>query len=259
MFIDTHTHLYVEEFDADRDEMIQRALDSGVNKLYLPNIDQTSIEGMLALEEKYPGKCFSMMGLHPCSVKENYKEELNIVKGWLDKRPFCAVGEIGIDLYWDKTFIEEQKEAFRIQINWAKELKRPIVIHARNSMDEIMEIVEEENDENLRGIFHCFSGNGEHAKRVLELGGFYIGVGGVVTFKNSGKSLRAILEQVDVKHIVLETDAPYISPAPYRGKRNESSYIPIIAARLAELKGLTREEVGIITTNNAEKLFMPFV
>ncbi|MGK0389168.1 MAG: TatD DNase family protein [Maribacter sp.] len=259
MFIDTHAHLYSEEFEVDREEMIQRALDNGVKKLYLPNIDRTTIEGMLALEEKYEGKCFPMMGLHPCYVKENYKEELNIVREWLDKRSFCAIGEIGIDLYWDKTFIEEQKEAFRIQINWAKEFKRPIVIHARNSMDEIMEIVEEENDDNLTGIFHCFSGDENHAKRVLELGGFYLGVGGVVTFKNSGKTLRTVLEQVDMENIVLETDAPYLSPVPYRGKRNESSYIPLVAERLSALKGLTIDEVGTITTNNAEKLFMPFV
>jgi TatD DNase family protein len=259
MFIDTHAHLYAEEFEGDREEMIQRALDNGVKKLYLPNIDHTTIEGMLALEEKYEGKCFPMMGLHPCYVKENYKEELNIVREWLDKRSFCAIGEIGIDLHWDKTFIEEQKEAFRIQINWAKEFKRPIVIHARNSMDQIMEIVEEENDDNLTGIFHCFSGDENHAKRVLELGGFYLGVGGVVTFKNSGNTLRSVLEQVDMENIVLETDAPYLSPVPYRGKRNESSYIPLVAERLSALKGLTIDEVGTITTNNAEKLFMPFV
>ena len=259
MFIDTHAHLYAKEFEGDREEMIQRALDNGVKKLYLPNIDHSTIEGMLDLEKKYEGKCFPMMGLHPCSVKENYKEELNIVREWLDKRSFCAIGEIGIDLYWDKTFIEEQKEAFRIQINWAKEFKRPIVIHARNSMDEIMEIVEEENDDNLKGIFHCFSGDADHAKRVLALGGFYLGVGGVVTFKNSGKTLRAVLEQVDMENIVLETDAPYLSPAPYRGKRNESSYISLVAERLSALKGLTIDEVGTITTNNAEKLFLPFV
>lgn len=259
MFTDTHAHLYAKEFEGDRDEMIQRSIDAGVKKMYLPNIDHTSIEGMLDLEKRFEGHCFPMMGLHPCYVKENYKEELKTVKEWLDKRPFCAIGEIGIDLYWDKTFIEEQKEAFRLQINWAKELKKPIVIHARNSMDEIMEIVEEENDENLRGIFHCFSGDANHAKRVLELGGFYLGIGGAVTFKNSGKLLRSILEEVGMEHLVLETDAPYLTPAPFRGKRNESSYIPIIATRLAELKGLTIGEVATITTNNSEKVFLSFV
>lgn len=259
MFTDTHAHLYAKEFEGDRDEMIQRAIDAGIKKIYLPNIDQTSIEGMLDLETRFKGNCFAMMGLHPCYVKENYKEELKIVKDWLDKRPFCAIGEIGIDLYWDKTFIEEQKEAFRLQINWAKELKRPIVIHARNSMDEIMEIVEEENDENLRGIFHCFSGDAGHAKRVLELGGFYLGIGGAITFKNSGKLLRSILEEVSMDFLVLETDAPYLSPVPFRGKRNESCNISLVAARLAELKGLRIDEVATITTNNSEKVFLPFV
>lgn len=259
MFVDTHAHLYSNQFDGDQDEMINRALKGGVKKFYLPNIDKDTIEGMLDLENRYKGTIFPMMGLHPCSVKENYKEELNVAKEWLDKRPFCAIGEIGIDLYWDKTFFEEQVEAFRTQIKWAKELKIPIIIHARESMDEIMEVVEEENDENLRGIFHCFSGNVDHAQKVMELGGFLMGIGGVITFKNSGKVLREVLEHVGMEYLVLETDAPYLSPVPFRGKRNESSYISLVATKLAELKGLTIAEVGTITTNNSEKLFMPFV
>jgi len=259
MYIDTHAHLYAEQFDEDRDAMIQRALNKDVTKFYLPNIDSTSIKGMLELEENYPGVCIPMMGLHPCSVKENYEEELNLVKEWLDKRPFVAIGEIGIDLYWDKTFLEQQVEAFRTQIRWAKELRIPIIIHARDSMDEILEVVESENDENLKGIFHCFSGDVEHAKRVIALGGFLMGIGGAVTFKNSGKLLRSVLENVEMEYLVLETDAPYLCPAPYRGQRNESHHIPHIANHLAELKGLSLGDVASITTNNAEKLFAAFV
>ncbi len=259
MFIDTHTHLYLKNFDEDRDEMMQRAIDSDVRKFYLPNIDSSSIQNMIDLESQFPKQCFAMMGLHPCSVKENYKEELLMVKKWLEQRDFCAIGEIGIDLYWDTTFLEEQKDAFRTQIRWAKELKRPIVIHARNSMDEILKIVEEENNENLKGIFHCYSGNLAQSEKILNFEGFLLGIGGVVTFKNSGKELRNIIEHIDLEHLVLETDAPYLSPSPYRGKRNESSYIPLIATKIAEIKGVEVQKVANITTNNAEKLFMPFV
>ncbi len=259
MFVDTHAHLYLEQFDKDIQEMMVQAQEKGVEKIYLPNIDSGSIERMLALESKYEGRCFAMMGLHPCSVKEDYERELNIVKEWLDKRPFCAIGEIGIDLYWDKTFFEEQKKAFRIQIQWAKEMKLPIVIHARESMDEIMEIVKDENDENLRGIFHCFSGHIEQAREVVELGGFLIGIGGVLTFKNSGKMMREVVESVDLEYLVLETDSPYLAPTPYRGKRNESTYIPLIASHLAALKGCSIEKIAAVTSNNSEKLFSPFV
>lgn len=259
MYIDTHAHLYAPEFDQDRAEMIQRALDAGIKKMYLPNIDQHSIEGMLQLEKEYPDVCIPMMGLHPCYVKENYKEELEVIKTWLDKRPFCAIGEIGIDLYWDKTFFKQQVEAFRTQINWAKDLGIPIIIHARESIDEILEVVEEENDDRLKGIFHCFSGNTEHAKRTIALGGFLIGVGGTLTFKNSGKMLREVVEQVELEHIVLETDAPYLSPVPHRGKRNESSYIPLVVEQLSKIKNCSQEEIGEITTKNAEKLLSIFV
>ena len=250
--IDTHAHLYAAKFDKDREEMIERALARGINRLYLPNIDSQSIEGMLKLEAQYPAHCFAMMGLHPCSVKENYKEELVIVKKWLDERDFCAVGEIGIDLYWDKTFLAAQKDAFRTQIAWAKELDRPIVIHARESLDIILEIVEEEKDARLRGIFHCFSGDIKQAERVIELG-FYMGLGGVLTYKKS--TLPEVVEQVDLDYFVLETDAPYLPPVPYRGKRNESSYVYHVAEKLAEVKGLSLEEVARVTTKNAEQIF----
>ncbi len=251
-WIDTHAHLYAKQFDNDREEMLQRAMRSGVQRFYLPNIDSGSIEGMLKLEAAHPDHCFAMMGLHPCSVKENYKEELAIVKSWLDKRSFCAVGEIGIDLYWDKTFFEQQKEAFRTQIGWAKELDLPIVIHARDSLEEILEIVTEEKDERLRGIFHCFGGSVEQADRIRELG-FLMGIGGVLTFKKSG--LDQVLKEVPLESLVMETDAPYLAPVPYRGKRNESGYIPDIGAKLAEAKGCSMEEVCKATTKNALKLF----
>ncbi len=259
MLIDTHTHLYLEQFDEDREAVIQRAIEVGVHKMYLPNIDSSTIEGMLQMETAFKGHCFAMMGLHPCSVKENYTEELQLVKEWIDKRDFAAIGEIGIDLYWDKTFLKEQQIAFRQQIQWAKEKKRPIVIHARESMEEILEIVEDENDDSLKGIFHCYSGNEKQTQRILDLGGFLFGIGGVITFKNSGKSLRNVLSMIDMNYIVLETDAPYITPTPYRGKRNESAYIPFIAKQLSELKGAEIEKIAELSTNNAEKLFSPFV
>lgn len=258
-YIDTHAHLYAKDFDADRDEMLQKAISEGVHKFYLPNVDSASLPKMLELEAKYPTHCFAMMGLHPCSVKENYKEELDLVRQYLDKREFCAIGEIGIDLYWDKTFFKEQQDAFRMQIQWAKEFNRPFVIHARDSMNEILEIVEAEQDGSLRGIFHCYSGDIEQTKRVQALGGFLLGIGGVVTFKNSGKTLREVLEHVNVNELVLETDAPYLSPVPYRGKRNESSYIPLIAAKLAEIKGVTLDKLASVTSENARNLFYPFV
>ena len=252
LLVDTHTHLYSERFEEDRAEMIERAISTGIQRMYLPNIDSTSIEGMLALEKQYPNHCFPMMGLHPCSVKENYKEELAIVEKWLFERPFVAVGEIGIDLYWDKTFVEEQKEAFRIQINWAKKLNIPIIIHARNALDIIIDIVRQEKDESLRGIFHCFTGDTNQALQVIDLG-FYLGLGGVLTFKKSG--LDKVIVDIPMEHIVLETDSPYLSPTPKRGKRNESSYMLYVAQKLADIKSMTLEEVAAITTQNANNLF----
>lgn len=253
-FIDTHTHLYAKQFDEDRDEMMQRAFANKVEAFYLPNIDSSSIEGMLELEQTYPSQCFAMMGLHPCSVKENYKEELAIVKEWLDKRPFVAIGEIGIDLYWDKTFFEQQKEAFLTQVEWAKELDIPIVIHSRESTSIIIELLREVKDDRIKGIFHCFGGSEEEAEAIIDLG-FLLGIGGVLTFKKSG--LANTLASVDLKHIVLETDSPYLAPVPYRGKRNESSYIIHVAEKLATMKQIGLDEVARITTENAITLFQP--
>jgi TatD DNase family protein len=252
MFIDTHTHLYSEEFNEDRTAIINKAISNSVTKLYLPNIDSNSIDGMLQLEKEFPDNCFAMMGLHPCSVKENYLEELIIVKKWLDKRKFIAIGEIGIDLYWDKTFITEQEIAFKKQIDWALEYNYSIVIHCRNAFDEIFAILQSYK-KLPKGIFHCFSGDVEQAQKILALKNFKLGIGGVVTFKNSG--LDKVVETISIEDIVLETDSPYLAPMPYRGKRNESSYIPLIAKKVAELKNISIEEVENVTTNNANFIF----
>ena len=252
MFIDTHTHLYSEEFNEDRTAIINKAISNSVTRLYLPNIDSNSIDGMLQLEKEFPDNCFAMMGLHPCSVKENYLEELIIVKKWLDKRKFIAIGEIGIDLYWDKTFITEQEIAFKKQIDWALEYNYSIVIHCRNAFDEIFTILQSYS-KLPKGIFHCFSGDVEQAQKILALKNFKLGIGGVVTFKNSG--LDKVVETISIEDIILETDSPYLAPMPYRGKRNESSYIPLIAKKVAELKNISIEEVENVTTNNANFIF----
>lgn len=252
MFIDTHTHLYSEEFNADRNEIIKNAITKGITKLYLPNVDSTSIDGMLQLEKEFPENCFAMMGLHPCSVKENYLEELAIIESWLDKRKFAAIGEIGIDLYWDKTFLNEQEIAFKKQIDWALTYNYSIVIHCRNAFDEIYSILN--SYQTLpKGIFHCFSGTIEQAEKILALKHFKLGIGGVVTFKNSG--LDKVLESISIEDVVLETDAPYLAPMPHRGKRNESSYIPLIAQKVADIKNISIEEVQHITTKNASYIF----
>lgn len=250
--IDTHAHLYAEEFNEDRREMIQRALDAGVSQMYLPNIDSTSIEGMLALETDYPGQCLAMMGLHPCYVKDNYLEELATVKSWLEKRSFPAIGEIGIDLYWDKTHVREQEEAFLTQVEWAKKYDLPIVIHSRESMDLILDLLQPVRHERLRGIFHCFSGSVQQAEAAIAMG-FLLGIGGVLTFKKSG--LDAVLAHIDLQHLVLETDAPYLAPTPFRGKRNESAYLTKVCEKLAEVKGVPMDEVAEITSTNAVNLF----
>lgn len=252
MFIDTHTHLYSEEFNADRANVIRKAISAGVTKLYLPNIDSTSIDGMLALEKEYPQNCFPMMGLHPCSVNENVEAELNLVGDWLAKRKFSAVGEIGIDLYWDKTFFEQQKMAFKKQIDWALQYDLPIVIHCRDAFDEIFEILTA-YPKLPKGIFHCFSGNLEQANKIIEHTQFKLGIGGVVTFKNSG--LDKVVEQIDMKHLVLETDSPYLAPVPFRGKRNESGYLMMVAEKVAQIKNSSIAEVAEITTKNAEEIF----
>lgn len=250
--IDTHCHLYSEEFITDIDAVIMRAKEIGVEKFYLPGIDSTTIQSMLKLEAQFPGKCIAMMGLHPCHVKDNYKTELEIVSDWLTKRKFVAVGEIGLDYYWDKSFIQQQQEAFRYQIDLALKHDLPIVIHTRNAMQETINIVKEYVTKGVRGIFHCFSGSAESATEIIKAG-FYLGIGGVLTYKNAG--LAEVLASIDIKHIVLETDAPYLSPAPYRGKRNESSYLQYVVEKLALIKNCPAEEIAEITTRNAEKIF----
>lgn len=251
--VDTHIHLYAEEFSADRNELIQQAFDNNVTAFYLPNIDSTSIAGMYNLEEKYPASCFAMMGLHPCYVKENYKEELSVIEKELSMRKFCAIGEIGIDLYWDKSFKKQQEEVFIEQIKWANDLNIPIVIHSRNATDEIVSIIKQNQHLKPKGIFHCFSGDINQAKEIIELG-FYLGIGGVVTFKNSG--LDKVVSEIGIDKIVLETDAPYLAPVPYRGKRNVPSYLSLVANKIAELKNISANEVASITTANAKKIFV---
>ena len=252
MFIDTHTHLYSEEFNEDRIPSINLAMEKGVSKFYMPNVDSASIEGMLALEVHFPEHCYPMMGLHPCSVKENYREELEIVKRWLDLRRFSAIGEIGIDLYWDKTYIKEQELAFKEQLFWALEYNYTVVIHCRNAFDEIFAILKS-FDKLPKGIFHCFSGDFIQAEKILSLGNFKLGIGGVVTFKNSG--LDKVVEQLNIHDIVLETDAPYLAPVPYRGKRNESAYLPLVAEKIAQIKNISIDEVAKITSQNALEIF----
>ncbi len=253
IFTDSHTHIYSSKFLEDREEMIHKAFDEGVERLFMPNIDSTSVEGMLELAEKYPGNCFPMMGLHPCSVGESVSEELYLVEKELKKGIYYAVGEIGIDLYWDKTYQKQQEEAFRKQIEWAKQMKLPIVIHCREAFDEILAILDELNDADLKGIFHCFTGTIEQAKHILSYGDFYLGIGGVVTFKKAG--LDKVVEQLKIENLVLETDSPYLSPSPHRGKRNESAYLKYIAEKVAELLNIPLEEVAEITTENTEKIF----
>ncbi len=254
IFTDTHAHLYSEEFNDDRTAVVQRAIDAGVPYMLLPGIDSSFVDGMLALCSQFPLNCFPMMGLHPTSVKESYQEELDNLYAQLQKHAgsIRAIGEIGIDLYWDKTYQAEQEEAFRIQLQWSKEYKLPVVIHTRNSFDLTVGILEEMKDPALKGVFHCFGGNIAQAERAIALG-FKLGIGGVVTYKNSG--LQQVVEATGVRHLLLETDAPYLTPAPHRGKRNESSYIPIIAQKIAEIKNLPVEEIAGITTENALSLF----
>lgn len=251
-FVDTHSHIYSQEFNGDIKDVIQRAKDEGVEKIFLPNIDSKSIAPMMKLVEEFPCSCFPMMGLHPTSVKENYLEELSIAEQWLDKEKFYAIGEIGIDLYWDRTFFKQQQEAFNKQIEWAKKYNLPIIIHSRESFDEIFEILEPHTSPQLTGIFHSFTGDLSQAQKAIEMG-FLIGVGGILTFKNAG--LDKIISQIDIQNLVLETDSPYLAPTPKRGKRNESSYLKYIAQRLSETHNISLEEVAHITSTNAFKLF----
>lgn len=253
LLTDTHTHLFLKEFDSDRPEMIKRAIASGITRMYLPNIDSSSIIALLNLEKEFPENCFAMMGLHPCSVNEKYETELKIVEEWLHKRKFAAVGEIGMDYYWNKTFAEEQRNAFTIQIDLAKKFNLPVVIHQRECFSETFEIVKSKHNGLLRGIFHCFTGTIEQANQIISLGRFKIGIGGAITYKKS--TLVDVLRQIDLKHIVLETDSPYLTPVPHRGKRNESAYLLLIANKIAEIKEITLDEVAEITTKNALEIF----
>lgn len=252
MYIDTHTHLYEEQLNLDETEMIERALDAGVTKMYMPNCDSGTIESMMRIAKTWPANCFPMMGLHPCYVKDNYKDELAVVADWLAKEKFYAVGEIGLDYYWDLTHTAQQKEAFAYQIDLALQYNLPIVIHSRESTQDCIDIVRSKQNGKLNGIFHCFGGTIDEAKQIIDLG-FYMGIGGVVTFKKS--NLPDVIKEVGLSNIVLETDAPYLAPVPYRGKRNESSYIPLIAEKIGDTMQMSREEVGRITTANAEKTF----
>ena len=250
--IDTHTHLYLKQFKDDIHNVIQRSKDIGINKFIFPAIDSTHFDDMHDLKNKYPGSIYLMSGLHPTDVKENYKEELEFVINSLKSHGYVAIGEIGIDLYWDKTFLQLQQEAFTFQIRLAIKHDLPIVIHCREAFDEIFEILDKENCNKLRGVFHCFTGTIEQAKRAIDLG-FVLGIGGVVTFKNGG--IDKFLSQIDLKHIVVETDSPYLAPVPFRGKRNESSYIIYVIDKLSEIYGLPIMEIASVTTKNAEKVF----
>jgi TatD DNase family protein len=247
--IDTHAHIYLPEFDSDREQIILNARSNGVEKILMPAIDSSTHEGMLQVEEKFDG-CLSMIGLHPCSVKENYIEELGIIKGYLAKRNFIAIGEIGLDFYWDISFRNQQYQAFEEQIQLGIENGLPIVIHSRNSINECIEVVK--NYLGCKGVFHCFSGNEEQAKKIIELD-FMLGIGGVVSFKNAG--LDKVIENVGIDNIILETDAPYLAPVPFRGKRNEPAYIKLVAGKLAAITGKTLKEIEEITTSNAVRLF----
>ena len=253
MYIDTHTHIYLKDFNEDRKGIIRECIDSGVNKLLLPNIDKSSIADVIKTCEVYKDICYPMVGLHPCYVKDSYEDDLDFLKPIIKSIKPKAIGEIGIDLYWEKSNLENQRKAFITQINWAKEFKLPIVIHARDSYNEIFEVLDQEIDENLKGVFHCFSSSLKDAGRILNYGGFKLGIGGLVTFKNSG--LDKVVKNIDIKNIVLETDSPYLTPNPFRGTRNKSSYIPIIANKLSDIYGISSEEIGNITSKNAKEIF----
>lgn len=252
MLTDTHTHLYAEQFDEDRDQMIRKAINLGITRFFIPAIDSNYYQKMYALEKNFPDNVFLMSGLHPTHVKADFEKELEIVKKQLDSHKFYAVGEIGMDLYWDKTFIKEQQEAFLVQISWAKERGLPIVIHCRDAFNEIFDVLDKVNDDRLFGIFHCFTGNEQQANQIIDYG-FKLGIGGVVTFKNGG--IDKFLSKIPIQHIVLETDSPYLAPAPYRGKRNESSYLVNILSKLVEIYDMTPEEIARITTQNSRDIF----
>ncbi len=251
--IDSHAHIFTEQFQVDIATVIDNAASSNVARICMPNIDKSTLESMMALHEKYPETCFPMMGLHPCSVKENYEEQLEGIKSYLDASDdFVAIGEMGIDLYWDTSLKEQQIEAFKIQVGWALEKNMPIVIHCRNSMDLVIEILEEMDEKDLTGVFHCFTGDESQAARIKNLG-FYIGLGGIITFKNS--NMDDVVRSIDLSQIILETDSPYLAPTPKRGKRNEPAYVRYVAEKIASLKNISLEEVADTTSRNVLKLY----
>ena len=250
--IDTHSHLYLPDFDDDREVVMQRARDAGVQKVLLPNIDVSTMDALLAMEADFPGEAIAMMGLHPCSVKNDYKEQLDKIKASLDARPYIAVGEIGTDMYWDQSTKDQQIEAFQTQLGWAAEMGLPVAIHSRDSLPLNVGIVQSLQDGRLSGVFHCFNGNVEEGRSIIALG-FYLGIGGVVTFRNAG--VDRVVAELPIESMILETDAPYLTPAPHRGKRNESAYLTYIVEKIAEVQGLTVEEVLHVTTQNAQRLF----
>lgn len=252
MLIDTHAHLYLEDFSNDIDDVIKRAYSHGVQKIILPNIDSGSIKKLLDLADAYPQICFPLMGLHPTSVEADYEEELQAIEYWISRRKIYGIGEIGIDLYWDKSMLQHQEEAFRHQLKLAKKLNLPVVIHVRESFNEVHSVIKELQDGSLRGIFHCFSGTYEEAKKIIGLG-FFLGIGGLVTFKNS--NLSEIVRQIDISHLVLETDSPYLTPVPKRGQRNECSYLSVIAQKIAGIYAISVEDVAKVTCENARALF----
>lgn len=251
--IDTHSHIYLPEFDDDRSEVVRKAKEAGVSNILMPNIDDQSVKALLDTEAAFPGFCHAMMGLHPTSVKGDYNEQLTNMERWLEQREFLAIGEIGIDLYWDKTWEREQREVFRTQLNWAKEKELPVVIHVREAFDAVFEELDKVHDKRLKGVFHSFSGNGVQARRALEYQGFMLGINGIVTFKNAG--LDKVLEKVGYSKLMLETDAPYLAPMPYRGKRNQPAYLKYTLEKLATIFGLSPDEMDRITTDNAKELF----
>ena len=251
-FIDTHAHVYAAELTSDLDLVMKNALAIGINKIIMPAIDSSSLDAMLKVEQQFPENCIAMMGLHPCYVKENYKEELKLVEEWIGKRKFIAIGEIGLDFYWDKTFTKEQHIVFETQMQWALDLNVPIAIHTRNAMVETIEAVKPFAKKGLRGVFHCFSGSKESAEQIINMG-FHLGLGGVLTYKNAG--VAEAVKDIPMEYLVLETDAPYLAPVPYRGKTNEPAFMLEVAKKLAEIKSLPLHEIAAITTSNAEKLF----
>lgn len=250
--IETHAHIYSEQFKEDIGHVIERSQEAGIQKIVMPNIDHTSIDDMMELEHKYPNYCLATMGLHPCSVNKDFEKELYIIEEWLNKREFVAIGEMGTDLYWDITYKEQQIEAFKIQVAWAKKFKKPIIIHCRESLDLTIELVQSLKSDELTGVFHCFNGNEKQAQKIVELD-FYLGLGGVATFKNAG--MDTVIPNLDLDRIVLETDAPYLAPTPHRGKRNEPAYLEIIAQKIADYRQMSLDELKSKTTINAKKLF----